>query len=253
MKRYFLIASMAFALTLVSSAGAFATPTATTDLLFAPIPTVLPYGEWEYGIRATVGEDLEKGRFYNNSIHGSPFKNLEVGANWNLDRPMGPFSWGAKYQILDNQRDDDFISLAVGTQNITGISGPRHSDENSYIVASRDFGDRLTAYLGYIHFDGYYPQLASFSGSDNNLYGGLNWRWNDRWQVRGEYLGYAGNDESVISGGVRYDWIKHVDLSLWVSNDSLADNTTFTFEFALQGDLRDLTMDPADNEDHITW
>jgi hypothetical protein len=243
LKRYFLIASMALTLTLVSSAGAFATPTATTDLLFAPIPTVLPYGEWEYGIRATLGEDLEKGRFYNNSIHGSPFRNLEVGANWNLTRPIGPFSWGAKYQILDNQRDNDFISLAIGTQNITGISGPNHTDENSYIVASRDFGDRLTVYLGYIHFD----------GDDNDVYGGLNWRWNDRWQLRGEYLGFADNEEALISGGVRYDWIKHVDLSLWVSNDSFADDTTVTFEFALQGDLRDLTMDPDENEDHITW
>ena len=236
MKRYATIVSMAVFITLVSSAGAFATT--TTDLLEAPIPTVMDYGEWEYGVRARISEDIAKGRFFTNSIHGSPFRNLEVGATWNLNRPIGPFAWGAKYQILDNQRDNDFISLAVGIDNITGITGEGETDPQPYVVASRDFGS-LTAYVGYIHFD----------GNDNNIYGGLNWRWNDRWQIRGEYVGTQENEEAIISGGIRYKWIKHVDLGAWVSNDSFTDDTIITLEFALRGDLRDLTLDA----DSITY
>lgn len=243
MKRTLTVASMAVFLTLVSSTGAFAVESQTTDLLLAPIPTTLPYGQWEYSIRATMGEDLRKGRFYDNSLIIAPFRNLELGANWNLQRPLGPFRWGAKYQILDNQRDNDFISLAVGINNNTGITGPAHTDAQPYIVASRDFGNNLTLYVGYIHFD----------GDDNNLYGGLNWRANDKWQFRAEYLGYNDNEEALISGGVRWDWTKHIDLSLFLTNDSGSDDTTVTFEFALMGDLRDLTTDPEDDERHITW
>jgi hypothetical protein len=234
---------MALFITLVSSTGAFAIESQTTDLLLAPIPTVLPYGEWEYAVRGTIGDTIERGRFYDNSLHGSPFRNLEVGAHWNLQRPLGPFAWGAKYQILDNQRDDDFISLAVGVNNNTGITGPAHTDAQPYIVASRDFGDNITLYLGYYHFD----------GDDNDIYGGLNWRTNDRWQWRAEYVGFADNEEALISGGFRWDATKHIDLSAWVTNDSLSDDTVFTIEFALQGDLRDLTIDPDENEEHITY
>jgi hypothetical protein len=236
---------MALFITLVSSAGAHANVfgSQTTDLLYAPIPTVLPYGDWEYGIRATMGEDLAKGRFFDNSLIISPARNVEVGATWNLNRPVGPFRWGVKYQILDNQRDNDFISLAVGLNNNTGITGPAHTDAQPYIAASRDFGDHLTAYLGYIHFD----------GDDNDWYAGLNWRGGDRWQLRAEYLGLDDNEESLISGGIRYEWIKHVDLSLWASNDSFSDDTTVTFEFALHGDLRDLTTDDNEDENRITY
>jgi hypothetical protein len=231
LKRYTFIASLAGILALVSSTGAFAHGSETTDLLLAPIPTVLDYGEWEYGIRGTLGEEIEKGRQYNNSIHGSLFNNLEVGATWNLQRPVGPFSWGVKYQILDNQRDDDFISLAVGLGNNTGITGPAHTDAQGYIVASRDFGNDWTWYLGYIHFD----------GNDNDVYAGFDWRPHERWHWRAEYLGQSDNEDALISGGFRYEWIKHVDLSAWLTHDTFAEDTSITLEFALRGDLRDLT------------
>jgi hypothetical protein len=226
-------------LALVSSTGAFANGATTTDLLLAPIPTTMDEGTFEYSIRGILGEELERGRFYTNSLVIAPFDNLELGATWNLDRAVGPFRWGAKYQILDHQRDDDFISLAVGVDNITGLTGAAHTDEQPYIVASHDFGDHFTWYLGYIHFD----------GDDNDIYGGFNYRWDDQWQFRAEYLGQQDNEEALISGGFRYDWTKHIDLSLWATNDSFTDDTTVTLEFALNGDLRDLTLDNESN----TW
>ena len=179
MKKIILVFSMALIANLVFAICAFA---ATTDLNTIPTPQTKELGQWEWDVRVFMSDKIEKGRYMTNALYGVVWDKLEVGFDWNLNRPVGPFKMSAKYQIWDELRDGDVIGLAVGCENIQGTPARGADDPQLYIVISKQLNPNIAGYLGYIHWD----------SEDNNIFTGADWN-NDKWQFRVDYLGY--NDQ----------------------------------------------------------
>jgi hypothetical protein len=220
---------MALIANLVFAICAFA---ATTDLNTIPIPQTKELGQWEWDVRVFLSDDIEKGRYMTNALYGVVWDKLEIGFDWNLNRPIGPFKMSAKYQVWDEVRDGDIIGLAVGVENVEGTSKRGMDDPQPYVVISKQFNPAIAGYVGYIHWD----------SEDNNFFVGADWK-NDTWQFRADYLGYDDNNESIISGGLEYQWAKHIDLAGWVSWDSFDEETMFVVELGFDADFTDLTKD----------
>jgi hypothetical protein len=229
LKKYFFIFIMALIANLFFAYGAFA---ATTDLNTIPTPQTKNLGCWEWDLRVFLSDDIEKGRYMTNALYGVVWDKLEVGFDWNLNRPIGPFKMSAKYQIWDEIRDGDVIGLAVGVENIQGTKGRGMDDPQPYIVISKSLNPEITGYLGFIHFD----------SEDNNFFAGADWK-NDVWQFRVDYLGFDDNNESLVSGGLEYQWAKHIDLAGWVTWDSVNEDTVIVLELGFDADFTDITKD----------
>ena len=229
MKKIFLVFTMALIANLLFAVGAFA---ATTDLNTIPIPQTKELGQWEWDLRVFLDEDITKGRFFTNALYGVVWDKLEIGFDWNINRPIGPFKMSAKYQIWDELRDGDVIGLAVGVENIQGTAARGYDDPQPYIVISKQFSDFFAGYLGFMRMD----------SEDNDIFAGIDWT-NDVWQFRLDYLGFNDNEERVISGGLEYQWVKHVDLAGWVSWDSVSEDTMFILELGFDADFTDITKD----------
>jgi len=229
LKKIILILSVALIANLVFAICAFAS---TTDLNTVPVPQTKELGQWEWDVRVFVDQDIEKGRYMTNALYGVVWDNLEVGFDWNLNRPIGPFKMSAKYQIWDELRDGDFIGLAVGCENIEGTPQRGQDDPQPYIVISKQLNSEVAGYLGYIHID----------SEDNDVMGGVDWT-RDPWQFRVDYLGYNDMNNSIISGGIEYQWAKHIDLAGWVSYDDASEDTMVILELGFNADFTDLTKD----------
>jgi hypothetical protein len=229
LKKIILVFSMALIANLVFAICAFA---ATTDLNNIPIPQTKELGQWEWDVRVFVDDSINKGRFMTNALYGVVWDKLEVGFDWNLNRPIGPFKMSAKYQIWDEVRDGDFIGLAVGVENVQGTPARGADDPQPYLVISKQFNPEIAGYVGVIHYD----------SEDNNLFAGVDWN-RAPWQFRADFLGYDDNNESIISGGIEYQWAKHVDLAGWVSWDSVSEETMVVLELGFNADFTDLTKD----------
>ena len=229
MKKIYLVFTVALIANLLFAVGAFA---ATTDLNTIPIPQTKELGQWEWDCRVFLDDDIEKGRFMTSALYGVVWDKLEIGFDWNLNRPVGPFKLSAKYQVWDELRDGDVIGLAVGVENIQGTQGRGMDDPQPYLVISKQLNPNIAGYLGFIHFD----------SEDNNFFAGIDWK-NDKWQFRLDYLGFDDNNENIISGGLEYQWVKHVDLAGWISWDSVSDDTMIILELGFDTDFTDITKD----------
>lgn len=220
---------MALIANLLFAVASFA---ATTDLNVIPIPDTKELGQWEWDMRVFLDNDIEKGRFFTNALYGVVYDNLEIGFDWNLSRPIGPFKMSAKYQIWDEIQDGDVIGLAIGVENVQGTASRGQDDPQPYIVISKNINENINGYLGFIRMD----------SEDNDLFAGIDWN-NGTWQFRADYLGYNDNEERVISGGIEYQWVKHVDLAGWVSWDSVSEDTMIILEIGFDADFKDITKD----------
>jgi hypothetical protein len=229
LKKIILVFSMALIANMVFAICAFA---ATTDLNTIPIPQTKELGAWEWDVRVFVDQDIEKGRFMTNALYGVVWDKLEVGFDWNLNRPIGPFKMSAKYQIWDEIRDGDIVGLAVGVENVEGTPNRGMDDPQYYIVVSKKINPEISGYLGYISVD----------SEDQDIMAGLDWK-NDKWQFRVDYLGYDNNNESLVSGGIEYQWVKHIDLAGWVTWDSVAEDTMIVLELGFDTNFQDITKD----------
>ena len=229
MKKILFIFTMALIANLFFAVAAFA---ATTDLNTIPIPQTKELGQWEWDLRVFLDEDIEKGRFMTSSLYGVVWDKLEIGFDWNLNRPVGPFKISGKYQIWDELRDEDVIGLAVGVENIQGTQGRGMDDPQPYLVISKQLNPEWAGYLGFIHLD----------SDDNNFFAGLDWH-RDVWQFRVDYLGYDSNEEGIVSGGIEYQWAKHIDLAGWCSYDTWSEETMFILELGFDADFTDITKD----------
>jgi len=229
LKKIILVFSMALIANMVFAICAFA---ATTDLNIVPIPQTKELGTWEWDVRTFVDKDIEKGRFMTNALYGVVWNKLEVGFDWNINRPVGPFKLSAKYQILDEVRDGDIIGLAVGVENVEGTPNRGEDDPQYYVVISKKIVPHISGYLGY----------ASIDSKDQDFMGGLDWS-NDKWQFRVDYLGYDNDNENFISGGVEYQWVKHIDLAGWVTKDSFDNHTRVVIELGFDTSFADITKD----------
>ena len=230
MKKILFIFTVALITNLIFSVAAQA---ATTDLNTIPIPQTKELGQWEWDLIVFLDDDIEKGRFITNALYGVVWDKLEIGFNWNLNRPIGPFKMSAKYQIWDELRDGDVVGLAVGVENIQGTRSRGMDDPQPYVVVSKQFAETWAGYLGFIHFD----------SEDNDFFAGIDWHRDPRWQFRVDYLGYADNEEAIISGGFEYQWAKHIDLAGWISWDTFSEEEMYVLELGFDADFTDLTKD----------
>jgi hypothetical protein len=211
---------------------AVAASAATTDLNTSPVPQTKELGQWEWDLRVFLDDDIEKGRFMTNALYGVVWDKLEIGFDWNLNRPVGPFKMSAKYQIWDELRDGDVIGLAVGVENVQGTRGRGQDDPQPYIVLSKVINPNVNGYLGAIRYD----------SEDINLFAGLDWNKDEQWQFRADYLGYNDNEDGIISGGVEYQWAKHIDLAGWVSYDTFTEEEMYVLELGFDAATRSVAM-----------
>ncbi|MFH1514573.1 MAG: hypothetical protein ABIG42_03850 [bacterium] len=229
MKKILLVLTVALIANLLFAVGAFAS---TTDLNTIPIPQTKELGQWEWDLRVFLNDDIEKGRFFSNALYGVVWDKLEVGFDWNINRPIGPFKMGAKYQVWDEIRDGDVIGLAIGVENIQGTKGRGMDDPQPYIVISKQLNPNIAGYFGVIQYD----------SEDVNFFAGADWK-NEVWQFRVDYLGFDENNERIVSGGIEYQWVKHVDLAGWLSWNSVSEDTTIVLELGFDADFTDITKD----------
>ena len=229
MKKIIIILTMALIANLLFAVGAFA---ATTDLNMIPIPQTKELGCWEWDLRVFLDDDIEKGRFMTNALYGVVYDKLEIGFDWNLNRPVGPFKMSAKYQVWDELRDGDVVGLAIGVENVQGTSGRGYDDPQPYVVVSKQLRPNWAGYLG----------LISLDSEDIDFFAGLDWHLN-QWQLRVDYMGFDENNEHIVSGGIEYQWVKHIDLAGWVTWDSVSEDTLIVLELGFDADFTDITKD----------
>jgi hypothetical protein len=195
--------------------------------------------EWDLAL-GTSNEEYtafwsEDGRFLTNDFYTTIWKDLEIGMAFNVERNVGPFSLFAKYRIFNEAEDNFPVSLAVGASNIVGTHERYSSEVIPYIVVGKNF-DKFDGYVGFAH-------NASGVQDDDSLFGGIDYMWNEDWDIVVDFFGYNDTGDSVISGGLYYDLMKHFGLNGWVSYDSGTESTIVVVELAFTGRFDDLKAD----------
>jgi hypothetical protein len=199
--------------------------------------------EWDLNIAFSDTEFnyffAEDGRFLSQDFYAGILPNFEIGMAFNAEREVGPFILFAKYKVFCEEdegiRGGFPVSLAVGVDNVIGTHDRFVSEPIPYIVIGKNF-DKGNGYLGFAH-------NASGWEDDNSIFGGIDYNWTDVWTLAVDYYGYLDNEESIISGGIYYDWAKHFNWGGWASYDSATENTIFVFEMAFTGRFDDLEAD----------
>jgi hypothetical protein len=238
MRRFALIAALAIFASFLWSTAAFASG---TDLNTVWTTELLEEGAFQWDLTLGTSNEQytafwsEDGRFLTNDFYTTIWKNLEVGMAFNVERNVGPFSLFAKYRVF-NEKDGDFpVSLAVGASNIIGTHDRYSSEVIPFIVVGKNF-DKFDGYVGFAH-------NASGVQDDDSLFGGIDYMWNEDWDIVVDFFGYNDTGDSVISGGLYYDLMKHFGLNGWVSYDSGTENTIIVVELAFTGRFDDLKAD----------
>jgi hypothetical protein len=238
MRRFALIVTLAIFASFLWSTAAFASG---TDLNTAWTTEVLDEGVFEWDLQLGTSNEQytaywsEDGRFLENEFYATIWRDLEIGFAFNVERNVGPFSMFAKYKVFDEMDNNFPMSLAVGAANIIGTNERFSSEVIPFIVIGKNF-DRLNGYVGFAH-------NASGVQDDDSVFGGFDYMWDEDWTFAVDFYGYNDTSDSVISGGVYYDLMKHFDLNGWVSYDSGTENTIFVVELAFTGRFDDLEAD----------
>jgi len=238
MRRFALIAALAIFASFLWSTAAFASG---TDLNTVWTTELLEEGAFEWDLAlGTSNEEYtafwsEDGRFLTNDFYTTIWKDLEIGMAFNVERNVGPFSLFAKYRIFNEAEDNFPVSLAVGASNIVGTHERYSSEVIPYIVVGKNF-DKFDGYVGFAH-------NASGVQDDDSLFGGIDYMWNEDWDIVVDFFGYNDTGDSVISGGLYYDLMKYFGLNGWVSYDSGTESTIVVVELAFTGRFDDLKAD----------
>ena len=238
MRRFVLIVTLAIFASFLWSTAAFASG---TDLNTVWTTDVLDEGVFNWDLQLGTSNEAytafwsEDGRFLENEFYAGIYKNLEIGFAFNIERNVGPFSMFAKYRVFNEMEDSFPLSLAVGAANVIGTHERYYSEVIPFIVIGKNF-DKLNGYVGFAH-------NASGVQDDDSVFAGFDYMWNDDWTFAVDYYGYDSNEQNVLSGGVYYDLMKHIDLNGWVSYDSGTENTIFVLEMAFSGRFDDLEAD----------
>ena len=206
----------------------------TTDLNNIPITATLKTGTMEWDVDAAYNKTFgTKGREISNRLFVALFDNFEFGMAWGISRPAGPVQLALKYRIL-KQGHHFPLSLAVGADNITGTIPHTGMHPMYYGVLG----------LQDVHFGGYWDFYGGLADNpmgtdvkDYSGFGGLKYWFNKQLQFNGDYLGYQKNKESLIAGGLNYDWTKHIGFQGWVERDSVVKKTVFVLELSVRGDM----------------
>jgi hypothetical protein len=212
-----------------------------TDLNNAWPSEVADEGPFQWDLQLGVSNEeytafwSEDGRFLTNDFYAGLYKDLEVGFAFNVERNVGPFSMDAKYRVFNEMEDNFPVSLAVGAANIVGTKDRYSSEVIPYIVIGKNF-DKLNGYVGFAH-------NASGVQDDDSVFGGVDYKWNEDFTFAADFYGYNDTGDSVISGGVYYDLMKHFGLNGWVSYDSGVEETAVFVELAFTGRFDDLKAD----------
>jgi hypothetical protein len=236
MRRFALIITLAVIVSFLWGTAAFA---GGTDLNNIWTTEVCELGTFEWDLDLAVSDEefaggyfAEDGRFLSQEFYATILPDFEIGMAFNGEREIGPFTMYAKYKVFDEMEDNFPVSLAVGVDNIVGTKDRFISEPIPYIVIGKAF-DKANGYLGFAH-------NASGLEDDNSLFAGFDYLWNEDWTIAVDYYGYYDNEESVIAGGVYYDWVNHIGLNGWVMYDSATENMIFVVEFAFTGRFDDL-------------
>jgi hypothetical protein len=236
MRRFALIVALAIFASFFWGSAAFAHGTGLNNIW---TPDVVELGTFQWNLDLAVSDTEfaggyfeEDGRFLAQEFYATLFPDLEIGMAFNGEREIGPFIMYAKYKVFDESVDNFPVSLAVGCDNIIGTNDRYISEPIPYIVIGKNF-NRANGYLGFAH-------NASGLEDDNSLFGGIDYAWDEDWTIAVDYYGYLDNEESVISGGLYYDWVNHIDWGAWAEYDSATENTIIVFEFAFTGRFDDL-------------
>jgi hypothetical protein len=236
MRRFALIFALAIFASFLWSSAALAGGTSLNNIWTSD---VADEGTFEWDLYLAVSDTefaggyfQEDGRFLSQEFFAGILPDFEIGMSFNAEREIGPFTMYCKYQVFDEMEDDFPVSLAVGVDNIVGTHDRFISEPIPYIVIGKNF-DRANGYLGFAH-------NASGLEDDNSLFGGFDYAWTDEWTIMVDYYGYFDNEESVIAGGLYYDWINHIDWGAFASYDSATENTIIVFNFIFTGRFDDL-------------
>jgi len=235
MRRFALVAALAIFASLLWGTAAYAHG---TDLNTIWTTEVVENGTFEWDLALQVSNEeftafwAEDGRFLTNDFYANLYKNLEIGLAFNVERAVGPFTMDAKYKVFDEEANNFPVSLAIGVDNVIGTKARIVSEPIPYIVIGKNF-DKLNGYLGLAH-------NASGLEGDNSVFGGFDYKWRDDLKFAVDYYGLNDNEDNIISGGIYYDWMKHMGLNGWVSYDSITENVIITVELAFTGRFADL-------------
>ena len=247
MRRFALIVALAIFASFLWSTAVFAHG---TDLNTVWTTEVLDEGTFEWDLQLGVSDEMfgafwsEDGRFLENEFYGTILPNFEIGFAFNAEREVGPWTMFAKYQVFDEAEDDFPVSLAVGVDNIIGTKDRTISEPIPYIIVGKSF-NAFDGYLGYAH-------NATGTQDDAGLLAGIDYAVNEDWSVQADVYGFqhevwdpvalefASEWDTIISGGIYYDWINHIDFGVIGSYDSETENTIITFELAFTGSFDDL-------------
>ena len=235
MRRFALVAALAIFASLLWGTAAYAHGTGLNTIWTTE---VIENGTFEWDLSLQVSNTeytafwAEDGRFLTNEFYANLYKNLEIGLAFNVERAVQPFIMYAKYKVFDEEANNFPVSLAVGVDNIVGTKARIVSEPIPYIVIGKNF-DKLNGYVGLAH-------NASGLEGDNSIFGGFDYKWNDDLTFAADLYGHSDNEERIISGGVYYDWMKHMRLKGFASYDSVTENTIYTIELAFTGKFADL-------------
>jgi len=238
MRRFALIVTLALFASFLWGTAAFAHG---TDLNTVWTTEVLEEGTFEWDVNLGISDEeygafwSEDGRFLQNEFYATIYPNLEIGLAFNLERDSGPWTMFAKYKVFDENEDNFPVSLAVGCDNIVGTKDRFVSEPIPWIVIGKEF-NKFKGYVGYAH-------NASGLQDDSGIIGGIDYTVNPDWWVQADFYGYNDTEDSIISGGIYYDLIKHMNLGVYGSYDSQTENTIVTVELAFTGRFDDLKAD----------
>jgi hypothetical protein len=237
MRRFALIFTLAIFVSLLWGSAAFAHGTGLNNIW---TPDVVELGTFQWNLDLAVSDTefaggyfQEDGRFLSQEFFATILPDFEIGMAFNAEREIGPFTMYAKYKVFDEFEDDFPVSLAVGCDNIIGTKDRFVSEPIPYIVIGKNFHENANGYIGFAH-------NASGWEDDNSIFAGFDYMWTEDWMLAVDYYGYNDNEDSVIAGGIYYDWINHVDWNAWVAYDSVTENAIIVFEFAFTGRFDDL-------------
>ncbi|HEX9744057.1 MAG TPA: hypothetical protein VGB30_01385, partial [bacterium] len=194
----------------------------TTDLNMIPITDTLEEGTAQWDLTARFNDDLPRGRRVISRVYVGLLDNVEFGMRWGINRQAGPVQFAGKWKIFDEYEGHLPVSLAVGFDGATGNYQRTGYDPTYYAVLG----------VHDVHLAGWWDWYVGFANNptgfddeDNSIFGGTKFWINDRWQFNADYYGYADNEEFILTGGLNYDLVKHIELQGFVEYDSVTEDT----------------------------